>query len=376
MNITQCRRASAVVVQVEPSSLKQRTAVDFEGVHFWNNGETGGRVFGAAVRVDACDNRTCARPVVRFQSCRFFGNRGTLGGAIYARNAHVEIQDSEFEQNEAGLTGGAVYLRHLRRSTLMIKRSRFRRNRAHGKTAVALLEQSNLQLTTYKGLNTNATGGAIFIASPPGNISITLSRFENNEACEGGGSIAVIHSLVAFRKTTDVFALRLSDSLFSKNTAYCGPQPSALKGVFSLTEHRSGGALLYDSLDETSIVWDIQNCTFIENRAIIGGALAFRASASSPGQHRIASSQFTSNIALKGGGSAYLGAVRLLLRSTNIIKSRSFYAGGIFAQDGASLTIDEDPDNPGVLSVIEECTSVYGGAMVLMNAGFTPKGST
>ena len=361
-----------MAVQVDPSSLRERTEVAFEGVHFWRNGEAGGRVFGAAVRVDACGNRSCARPIIRFQSCRFFRNRGTLGGAIYARNAHVEIQESEFEQNEADLTGGAVYLQHLRRTTLTIKRSRFRENKARGETAVALLEQSNLQLASYKGLNTNAIGGAIFVANP-GNISITLSRFENNEACEGGGGIVVIHSLMAFRKT-DIFALRLSDSLFSENTAYCGSQPNALNGVFDLTERRrSGGALLYDSLDETKIAWDIQNCTFMKNRAIVGGALALRASASSAVWHRVAGSRFTENIALKGGGSLFLGAVRLLLRSTNITKSKSFYAGGIFAQDGASLAIDGDPDNPDAVNIIEKCTSVYGGALVLMNTGFASR---
>ena len=357
-----------MAVQVDPSSLRERTEVAFEGVHFWTNGEAGGRVFGAAVRVDACGNRSCARPVIRFQSCRFFRNRGTLGGAIYARNAHMEIQDSEFEQNEADLTGGAVYLRHMRKTSLRIGASWFVNNTARGESPLDFSEEpSDREIISYGILNTAGMGGAVFVANPA-NASIEDSIFMNNRGCRAGGGIAVIQNKFSSDED-DNFTFHLQNNVFTENVAFCGPQPYALYSVFVVTEMQSGGALHYSILHESPVNWTMRNCTFQRNQAQQGGGIALQGTASSTTNHHISACLFLENIALRSGGALFAWHTKLHIQSTIISRNKAALGGGVIIWREASLTTDWDPALPGHHTIIEDCIAGAAGGLMLSETG-------
>ena len=51
------------------------------------------------------------------EDSKFFGNKGSNGGAIYLEGDYsavmrAEISGSSFEANEANSSGGAIYMRH------------------------------------------------------------------------------------------------------------------------------------------------------------------------------------------------------------------------------------------------------------------------
>ena len=341
--------------------------VTFEDVHFLRNGRRNEHIFGAAVRSSACLNSPCPKRLLRFISCHFSENTSLQGGAIFAENADVEIANCVFVHNRAMLNGGALCVRHSQSATLNIVDSDFDGNEAQWDDTPSYLQNLDLLDTLNQTLSSVGAGGAIF-AENPAAASIGRSVFANNTGCQGGGAIAVVHGGI-LPEQNSTYSLRIHDSLFDDNAAFCGKPTDGLEIVLGRMEVRGGGSLFYNSLDETLIAWDIRNTSFERNWANLGGALFFQSFQPSAAQHTITNCSFSENIGLRAGGSLMALGSRVLIKSNRITQSRSTFGGGICLWNKACVSSTEDPDRPGIPNIVEGCTAIYGGGLFADSSG-------
>ena len=341
----------------------------FENVHFSHNGATEGEIHGAAVRAEACaaGNVCPASPVLRFQSCTFEHNRASKGGAIFAEDADIVINQSTFSKNTAAVTGGAVYFRNSQNTTLTIEGSTFEENTAGSEEGeeIALnagpLDWFNLTLLAV------GRGGAVFAHSPM-EISIRRSVFSDNLGRRGGGAIAVLCNKINTSEITRRY--RIDDSRFERNAAISEthrgfelPQP------FLWAPH-VGGALAHEALNSSSSqAWTLKNISFLDNVAVNGGALSFRSLTSVTGPHRISTCIFERNIATRRGGSISQDTSHLIIVNTTFVHSKALYGGSIVVNENAILDFETDPEDASLLSYIENSTAVYGGGIFSIGGG-------
>ncbi|CAD7699503.1 unnamed protein product [Ostreobium quekettii] len=238
--------------------------------------------------------------------CRFLGNVATSGGAMYIQeNSRSSLQstfekgyqalidESIFEDNTATSSGGAITIRGAR---IKVENTNFTRNKisTDNKTATtfggaiyaeensaAELQNCNFERngdSTFGGAfsgqsgtsfnashgcqflaNSAVLGGAVYVleisnsssAIKRGRVSPLLidnSTFEDNMALKGGGAIGVYNA-----------TMKLKNSNFTHNTATADNSGTI----------PAGGAVIVEK-NSTS---EVQNCTFVDNSASLGGAI-------------------------------------------------------------------------------------------------------
>ena len=352
-----------MVVEARPANETKASAV-FDSVRFSQNGDVASEVFGAAVRADSCRDGNCAASSLRFASCRFSRNHALFGGAIFASDADVLLTDCDFEGNEAALSGGAVYISGMQREiVLKTNRVNFTGNRAHGDKEELEMTPAVPMLDIDETMRTAGRGGAIY-ASNIAQLRIKQSHFTKNVACEGGGAIAALN-VERLSSSNLSHPFSIDDGTFLENEAFCGPQPDALRLLFIRRfQHRIGGALRFEALNDESLGWRIKNSSFLGNRAHSGGAVCLISTSDvSATEHTIESSVFDSNIALARGGAIAIHRIRLTVKRSNITNGRSVVGGGVYSISASRVTFIEDTDDPSVDSVIEGNVAVGGGGI-------------
>ena len=212
--------------------------------------------------------------------CLFTENNAKQnGGAVYFRGvegmadcANNIIENSKFENNTAGIDGGAVNW-HDGANKGSIKTSSFTNNSAENKGGAVYWKghEGSIEDSNFTK-NTALKGGAVYWTGIDANIK--NSRFVLNNASEGGA--------VFLENCThgDKIHMVISDSYFEKNSA-----------------KNDGGAINWnDGKDMT-----VQTTQFVNNTAKRGGAIFINAL----GDYLITESDFTYNEAILGGA-AYL----------------------------------------------------------------------
>jgi hypothetical protein len=166
---------------------------------------------------------------VYVRDCRFFGNRTNVpghspfsaGGAIHGNSATIQINNSRFENNQAGYVGGAIYVVGPWGTPTM------------DLEIVDSLFTGNIAVRDPGGTKTDpTTGGAVFMEDKV-NARFYESRFINNSAQQGG-------AISSFRSITEI-----KDCVFQANRAF----GSALNG------ESLGGAIIVlspDNPDQTT----------------------------------------------------------------------------------------------------------------------------
>ena len=153
----------------------------------------------------------CNNSDITITSCRFEGNTGDTGGAIYAsgRNASIVFHNSYFGNNKAQMNGGAVYMS---RGSVTVMDVKFSNNKALGSGGAIHLSDSNLSLSgtenTFQG-NQAKKGGGIYVITTcnPNRIYSNLTsstlylNFQGNEAQELGGAIYAKFSSLTLGET-------------------------------------------------------------------------------------------------------------------------------------------------------------------------------
>jgi len=122
--------------------------------------------------------------VLKMSNCRLVGSRATMGGAIYARNAQVILDQVHMERNDAYL-GGALFTTDCRGS---INGSRFVENRAEFVLdLVPSAADPNVLTPVFDPGVLLLQGGGYYSESSP--MPIRDSVFTNNFAMSSGGGV-------------------------------------------------------------------------------------------------------------------------------------------------------------------------------------------
>ena len=296
-----------------------------------------------------------------FSFCRFFQNRASYGGALYLEDAQLRIFNSSFAQNEADLSGGAIYVNNIQRSTLSIFQSSFEMNVAHGDSRMHGLDESALLRTSNRTLMFTGMGGALF-AHDPVSVEITSSTFLRNRGCRGAGGLGVTHFSLAVVPTS-IPLFNISHSVFEENQGFCGPQPDALLTFYLERYPNPAGGVMYESSTEADIVWTLSHSNFTRNSAVYGGGLSIQTATSAMIDHRIASCRFTGNKALSGGGGLFMTSGMVSVMSSNFTQGRATYGAGVTAIEWATLSVIRNPTSPEEVSYIEGNVAIYAGGI-------------
>jgi predicted outer membrane repeat protein len=222
--------------------------------------------------------------------CMFEANQAGFRAVIFSSDSDLEIRDSQFLQNEGGavdiLSGGSHLITGCRfegnrtkhssavdcnEATLELTHCDFVENFAEnlgGAVGVSDMTAATIAYCTFRGNESNAAGGAVYISSS--NTTVSHCEFDGNTAQSGGGALAlwgggdprIEHSVFRGNEAENGGAVHLreatphiSDSLFVNNTA---------RGY--------GGVLVATEGGTASLV----HCTLVDNHAERFGVAATR----------------------------------------------------------------------------------------------------
>ena len=204
-------------------------------------------------------------------------NDGTIGGAIYCKG-NCNIESSSFNENLGSHSGGAIFCE----GNCNIKSSSFNKNRINEDGgAIYCKGNCNIESSSFnenmaegKTVGIRSFGGAI---RSKGLITVTDSRFENNEAYNWGGAIYADKEI------------RITDSTFTGNSA------------------REAGAVYASTIGQT-----VSKSVFLNNSATEGDGGAINIwNECTP---EFISCRFEGNTADKRGGAIYVDSSKSQLR--------------------------------------------------------------
>ena len=217
--------------------------------------QKGGCLFGA---VSSTINAT---------NSSFRDNRADIGGCLYIdQKTRVHFHDSVLENNTATKEGGAVFLEE---SEACVNESTFRRNKATVGGSI-IMKNSSLQLTksVLEYDRANLAGGSI--AANQNNSLIILETSLLNTKTKNGGSIWLSGS------TLSANVLEISNCVAKKagGAIFANVSSILLCAKCTFDKNRAGkkgGAIAFDSSEPRSPALQLNNCTFNDNNASIGG---------------------------------------------------------------------------------------------------------
>ncbi|KPL20814.1 MAG: hypothetical protein AMJ75_11175 [Phycisphaerae bacterium SM1_79] len=274
-------------------------------------------------------------------SCIFRHNSAVMGGAVYGEPGNPTFADCTFIENK-GNWGGGIHFRHLIKGTLV--NCTFNKNSANNEGGGMFIFQIlHCILTNCSFIDNRALyhGGAI--SSHGSNAIISRSTFIENSADVRGGGVNLVQDSSTF-----------IDCIFTRNFA------------------PSGGGLIIVFPESNP---NLTNCSFLENRASLGGGVFI--DKSSP---KFSNCLFNSNSAVGRGGGIYiqLRQSKPMLSNCTIVGNKSLYPG---------CGIDNEPNGSPILvncivwnntdrNKISESKQIRGGSPVINNCciqGWTGK---
>lgn len=293
------------------------TATDVLDSNFRNN--TSGRSCGAmcasvttlrGCRFEENSARIGSGGAIRgdFQNvreCHFKGNKASEGRRFFGGGAIeglvINLQDSIFENNEAGGGGGALHIRT--RISTNVKGCLFSGNRAVDGGAIELYDITTMSMedVEFKNNSASGAGGAInFFSSDRQGPSIVRTMhlvdclFEGNAAEFGGGIYSYMHP-----RTFNPSQIHLEGCYFGANTAtifggaidtYNTETSIIGQSKFACNSAVAGGAIHHEDDDSYNYIprfgeeptpISIADAHFILNEAAFGGALLIESAPSS-----------------------------------------------------------------------------------------------
>lgn len=159
-------------------AIASRARITISNSTFTNNNASGGE--GGAIQ--SYEKR------LTVLGSRFLGNGARAGGAIYKRDDHLEIADTNFNENSATQNGGAVHVVATPREPQLV-RARMRGNTAGGAGGGLYTEAGVTVAASSFGGNAATRGGAVWVER--GFISVIASNLHDNTARDAGGGIGV-----------------------------------------------------------------------------------------------------------------------------------------------------------------------------------------
>lgn len=249
-------------------------------------------------------------------SSEFEGSSAQTGGALSVTNltGKLTITSSWFESNQGNVTGGAASIASGGTAAVIIAKSSFVSNiNSNGGTGAALTLNGLTGITITSSVFSDngafingSLGGAIYIPSPAGPLTITSSKFYNNVANDSGGAI--------YLDNGGGQPVKISGSLFDDNFTNTGDGGALNLGV--------GGAVGAVTITST---------TLRANYAQGSGGAA-RVSAASLA---VTKSVLTYNFANASGGALWVTGPITLTGSTLSHNSATTSGSGVYFTDGS-----------------------------------------
>ena len=293
---------------------------------------------------------------INFTDCIFIRNSANSGGALHLNGKINGIRHSEFANNTATISGGAV----IANNALEIYSCEFVNNSilnhtefligGYGGGAIYSFDNLNVYRSSFKSNYANASGGAVYASKY---LNVYGCEFMDNTAAYDGGAV---YGDVWQMTRSNVGTLKFSEASFYDT-------------VFKNNHGTYGGALHDAHL--------VENCTFINNSAYNGGAIYDAKS--------VNGSDFINNSAETNGG-----AINSIKRQDSRISNSNFIAntagfGGAIISDGnmniisSNFTRNNAGTTAGAMYIDGTCMiddasfahniAQYGGALYLGEIG-------
>ncbi len=245
--------------------------------------------------------KTNSNSKVSFLNCGFNNNTAANGGGIYlesVRNSsngatatpgNLVIDGCTFEDNSTTLVGGgALYL--LFSHAWIIKHTDFCTNVATNARGGAIYMRTSgsqvIDSCFFSNNTTNEFGGAIN-ASASCSASISNSMFVDNSSTLSGGAISASVSTCELDNTYFYNNLGANGGAIYSTSWYSGPDRSTVNncifsgnealGAGTISGTNGGGAMCFSGTASFPNGWDIDSCTFVNNKAHAsswGGAIS------------------------------------------------------------------------------------------------------
>jgi len=241
---------------------------------------------------------------------RFSSNQGTggapSGGAVFASNG-VTLRESLFENNRvtAGTAGGLYVV-----GAATVESSTFRDNLAL--TGAAIYSTASLVVRGSHFENNLSSGDPALGAIRGRDIDVSDSTFTGNRAAAGNGATQAYGGAVAASGIVRIRRTTFEDNAVSAANGtgggafYCSATCSAtLVAVRFRNGSVTGGSFSYGgggAIYFAGTAFSADQCEFANNTALdTGGAIANRASSSSPANLTVTNSTFFGNSSESGG---------------------------------------------------------------------------
>ena len=279
--------------------------------------------------------------------CVFENIVGTSYGALFA-NGPVAIEGCTFTANRAvSGDGGAIHAK----SSVTVKNSRFKGNKANDGGAISGLSDINVYGCEFESNTAEYEGGAVLLNKG----SVENSTFTENHATREGGALSlkengkIINSsffkntagIMGGAFTTSAGKLTLDGSSFTGNTAVQGGAAHILNDAeitdcdFTENGANEGGAIYANDMKG-----DISGCEFNDNNAEDGAAIFINSTYTG----KIKDSNFTANYARNQGG-AILTKVTLEVNETIFTENLANTGAGICAYGNLKVSNSEFSEN-------------------------------
>ena len=303
----------------------------------------------------------------------FISNRaGSVGGALVLYNSNTVIHNNTFSFNSAGDNGAVIYGRKW--SVISINKSTFTQNSAQIGILNTFQCLIRVNESSFKSNNASSAGGIATISES--SIEFFKSTFLNNFGSQGGivytiNSTALIDNCTCDRNwamtTGGVVQANENSSIIIKRSLFAWNSAGVQGGVAIIS---SSSVLMEDSTIKNSIATTfgaaiiadraleivVNNCTFINNSAELGGAFYNYES-----DMTVNDSLFQNNSALRAS-SLYVAA-----NSSVFVTSSIFSDNAADEQGGVSLVINSTLTIHN--SSLGRNTAIFGGVISLHGRG-------
>ena len=317
---------------------------------------------GGAVAVYASSEELSEGGILEVQKCNFIKNKAVntrdtevtsnvFGGAIYiTRKSTLNIEDSNFEENEALFEGGAIY--SAGESETTVNNSTFKKNTTTSGTtdkggAVSVHSAyMDFDTVTFEGNSTTTNGGAIYVSyttasAVDSKVDVKNSIFTKNNANGSAGAIYVTHHIADDRSIN----LNVSNTRFEENTAtekggaiLLTAKSNAymkdvefIKNATTKVKDKSYGGAIY----VTGSNLEIDGANFTQNKTDhFGGAMSIHGSANVVLNDITA----TENSALQGAGFLFNSNGILAMYNSEIKNNTAGASGGAIALMYSAIT--------------------------------------
>ena len=265
---------SSIVVDIQGCANVENSNFTNNNISGWTSGGAL-RVIGSNSQINDCnfENNSAASAAgiyvsgenTKIENCDFINNNATNGdgGAVYIDGKNTQITECDFENNDAQ-SGGAVYSYH---DGTNIINSNFTNNSARNSGGAVFVGMNchdnhidNCDFTNNSVGEGWGSGGAIFISEDCMDSTITNSNFTSNTAPNGGAiSTTGDHTVIENASFEDNNATRSGGAIYSNSVG------NEVRYVnFTINNAGDGGAI---QLGGENNDFNIEHVVFKDNYA-------------------------------------------------------------------------------------------------------------